>query len=124
MEQPTAHIGRKIQRIRELYGMKQAALASELGISQAAVNDMEHSDTVNEERLQKVADVLGISPEAIKNFSEEALVFHIQNMHDHATAYTYNFQCTFNPIDKIVELYERLLESEKEKNKLADNKNE
>lgn len=124
MEQPTAHIGRKIQRIRELYGIKQAVLASELGISQSAVADMERSNTVDEESLQKVANVLGVSPEAIKNFSEEALVFHIQNMHDHSTAYTYNFQCTFNPIDKIVELYERLLESEREKAKLADNKND
>ncbi|MEO7049436.1 MAG: hypothetical protein ABI091_29295 [Ferruginibacter sp.] len=28
------------------------------------------------------------------------------------------FDCTFNPIDKIVELYEALVKSEKEKNEL------
>ena len=38
------------------------------------------------------------------------------------TAYAYNFQCTYNPLDKIVELYERLLASEKEKVKLQNDK--
>jgi len=123
MELSTPHIGRKIQRIRELRGIKQEVLASELGLSQAAVAKMERSDIIDEDKLQKVADVLGVSPEAIRNFSEEALVFHIQNMHDQATAYAYNFQCNFNPLDKVVELYERLLESEREKARLAANKN-
>ncbi|HTN20446.1 MAG TPA: helix-turn-helix transcriptional regulator [Pelobium sp.] len=37
----TLHIGRKISRIRELRGMKQEALAQELGISQQAVSKLE-----------------------------------------------------------------------------------
>lgn len=123
MELSTPHIGTKIRRIRELRGIKQEVLASELGLSQSAVASMEHSDTIDEDKLQKVADVLGVSPEAIKSFSEEALVFHIQNMHDQATAYAYNFQCNYNPLDKVVELYERLLESEREKAKLEAGKN-
>ena len=123
MELSTPHIGRKIQRIRELRGIKQEVLASELGLSQSAVANMERSDIIDEDKLQKVADVLGVSPEAIRNFSEEALVFHIQNMHDQATAYAYNFQCNYNPLDKVVELYERLLESEREKARLAADKN-
>ncbi len=123
MELSATHIGRKIQRIRELRGIKQEVLASELGLSQSAVANMENSDIIDEDKLQKVADVLGVSPEAIKNFNEETLVFHIQNMHDQATAYAYNFQCNYNPLDKIVELYERLLESEREKARLAAGKN-
>jgi transcriptional regulator with XRE-family HTH domain len=122
MELSTPHIGRKIQRIRELRGIKQEVLASELGLSQSAVANMERSDIIEEDKLQKLADVLGVSPEAIKNFNEEALVFHIQNMHDQATAYAYNFQCNYNPLDKVVELYERLLESEREKARLAADK--
>jgi len=123
MERTTPHIGKKMQRIREIRGIKQEVLASELGLSQSAVANLERSETIDEDTLKKVAEVLGVSPEAIKNFSEEALVFHIQNMHDQATAYAYNFQCTYNPLDKVVELYERLLESEKEKAKLAAGKN-
>ncbi|MCX2432687.1 helix-turn-helix transcriptional regulator [Pedobacter sp. GR22-10] len=37
----TPHIGRKISRIRESHGMKQEALAIELGISQQAVSKLE-----------------------------------------------------------------------------------
>jgi len=118
----TIHIGRKIGRIRELRGIKQEVLAAELGISQSAVSLIERSETIDEDKLQQVAQVLGVSAEAIKNFSEEVLVFHIQNMHDNATAYAYNFQCTYNPLDKVVELYERLLASEREKTELMGNK--
>lgn len=122
MELSIPHLGRKIQRIRELRGIKQEVLASELGLSQSAIANIESSEIIDEDKLQKVADVLGVSPEAIKNFNEETLVFHIQNMHDQATAYAYNFQCNYNPLDKIVELYERLLESEREKARLTADK--
>ncbi len=115
------HIGRKIKRIREIRGFKQDVIASELGINQQAVWKIEQSEDIDEDTLQKIANVLGVSAEAIKNFSEEMLVFHIQNMHDNATAYQYNFQCTYNPLDKVVELYERLIQSEKDKGKLMGN---
>jgi transcriptional regulator with XRE-family HTH domain len=115
------YIGRKIKRIREIRGFKQDVIASELGINQQAVWKIEQSEDIDEDTLQKIANVLGVSAEAIKNFSEEMLVFHIQNMHDNATAYQYNFQCTYNPLDKVVELYERLIQSEKDKGKLMGN---
>lgn len=125
----TLHIGRKIGRVRELKGMKQESLAHALGISQQAVSKIEQSEKIEEEVLGKIAEALGVSSEAISKFSEEVLIFNIQNMHDHSSAYQYNFQCTFNPIDKIVELYnekvvllERLLQAEKEKNELLAKK--
>lgn len=124
----TNHIGRKISRLRELRGMKQEALASELGISQQAVSKLEQSETIEEEVLEKVAKVLGVTGEAIKNFSEEAVLNIINNTynnHDNSSTLqgnVINYSPTFNPIDKIVELfeenkklYERLLQSEREK---------
>ncbi|POY36271.1 transcriptional regulator [Solitalea longa] len=127
---PKSHIGRKISRIRELRGIKQEALAAELGISQQAVSKIEQSEIIEDEALEKISKILGVTSEAIKHFTEESLIFHIQNMYDHSSAYTYNNQCTFNPIDKIVELYdekvqllERLLESEKEKVELLKKQN-
>jgi transcriptional regulator with XRE-family HTH domain len=106
------HIGRKIERIRELRGMKQETLADLLGVSQQAVSRMESSQDVEEERLQKVATALGVTPEAIRHFSEEALFNNINNnFHDNASLINYQF----NPMDKIVDLYERLLKSEREK---------
>ncbi len=60
----TLHIGRKISRICELRGMKQEALAAELGISQQAVSKIEQSAEVEEESLNKIAKALGVSVEA------------------------------------------------------------
>lgn len=114
-----SHIGRKISRIRELRGMKQEALASELGISQQSISKIEQSETVEDAVLEKVAKVLGVSSEGIKNFNEEAVISNINSFHDNSA---FNLYCTFNPIDKLLEvmeenrkLYERLLESEREK---------
>lgn len=119
METPTksnkVHIGRKISRIREIRGIKQDFLAIELGVSQQTISKIEQSEEVEDAMLEKIAGVLGVSAEAIKNFSEDVLIFHIQNMHDNASAYQYNYQCHYNPLDKVVELYERLLQSEREK---------
>jgi|SRR5690606_4401339 len=130
MDTPTKnHIGRKISRIRELRGMKQEALASALGISQQAVSNIENSEKIEEDTLKKVADALGVSAEGIKNFNEETVLNIISNTftsNDSSTINAINVQPTFNPLDKVVELYERLLQAEKDKvaylEKLVDNK--
>ena len=118
----TPHIGRKISRIRELRGMKQEALAIELGISQQAVSKLEQSEQIEDNTLDKVATVLGVSKEAIKNYSDEVVFNVISNTYhnsssDHSTliASSVNYQPTFNTVEKIVELYERLLAIEREK---------
>jgi len=115
------HIGRKISRIREIRGIKQEFLAGELGVSQQTISKIEQSEEVEDSMLEKIANVLGVSADAIKNFSEEVLIFHIQNMNDNSTAYSYNYQCHYNPLDKVVELYERLLQSEREKIEILKN---
>jgi transcriptional regulator with XRE-family HTH domain len=129
MAEPTLHIGRKISKIRELRGMKQEALAAELGISQQAISKIEQSPDVDGEALEKIAKVLGVSSEAIKAFTEEAIFNIISNTFhntssDNSTliASSLNYQPTFNTIEKIVELYERLLQVEKEKNELLKGK--
>ncbi len=112
------HIGRKISRIRELRDMKQEALAQALGISQQTVSAIENSETIDEEKLQAIAEILGVSVEGIKNFSEEAILNNIQNNYEGSVINagpTVNHQCSFNPLDKVVELYERLVLAEKEK---------
>ena len=119
------HIGRKISRIRELRGMKQEVLASELGVSQQAVSAMENKETIEKELLGQVARILGVTPEAIENFSEEVVLNIISNSftsNDNSTINAINVQPTFNPLDKLIEvyeenkrLYERLLEAEKQK---------
>jgi len=118
-----SHIGKKIARLRELRNLKQEALAIELGISQQAVSKLEQSETIEDEVLEKVARVLGVTAEGIKRFSEEA-VFNIfgNTVTNNDNAALFNYYPNFNPIEKIVQLYdekvallERLLQSEKEK---------
>lgn len=124
----TLHIGRKISRIRELRGMKQEALAAELGISQQAVSKIEQSENVEEDALNKIAKILGVNSEAIKNYSDEATINFIANTYnDNAASYGHYYN--FSPIEKIVALYdekvallERLLQAEKEKNELLKGK--
>ncbi|OWU90899.1 XRE family transcriptional regulator [Flavobacterium sp. WLB] len=112
------HIGRKISRIRELRDMKQEALAQALGTNQQAISIIENSETIDDEKLQAIAEILGVSAEAIKNFSEEAVLNNIQNNYEGSVINSgpvVNHNCNFNPLDKVVELYERLVQAEKEK---------
>ncbi|MCL6220934.1 helix-turn-helix domain-containing protein [Zunongwangia pacifica] len=111
-------------RIRELRGMKQETLAEELGISQQSVSHIEQSDTLEDDKLERVARVLGVSKEAIENFSEENMLNFINNFNDNSVNHgpLNNHHCTFNPLDKLVEayeenkkLYERLVQAEKDK---------
>ena len=119
-----SHIGRKISRIRELKDMKQEALAQALGMSQQSVSTMENSETIDEEKLKEVAKALGMTVEAIKNFSEEAVINYFNTIYDNDFSYSngaiQSNNCSFNPLDKVVELYERLVQAEKDKNEYLE----
>lgn len=114
------HIGRKIKRIREIKGLKQEALASMLGETQQAVSKLEQAEDIDDEKLKKIAEALDMSVDAIRNFNEEAIIYNIQNNYDGATN---NINYQNHPVDKIVELYERLLQSEREKIALLEKQN-
>ena len=115
------HVGRNLQRIRVYLGMKQEALASDLGISQQEISKIEKQDEIEDGLLTKIAEVLGISTDVIKDFDVEKAICNINNYKDAtispgatATVYAAHTQ-QINPIEKVVELYERLLKSEQEK---------
>jgi transcriptional regulator with XRE-family HTH domain len=117
----TIHQGRNVKRFREMLGIKQEGLALELGDdwNQKKISLLEQKEVIEHELLEQVANALKVPAEAIKNFDEEAAVLNIQNNYDgstlnHSSNYQYNYQPTFNPIDKIVELYERLLKEKDE----------
>lgn len=125
------HLGRKISRIRELRGMKQESLATELGISQQAISKLEQSEEIEDSTLEKVAKVLGVTAEAIKNYTDDMVINYINNFNDSSINHgpLNNYNCTFNPLDELIkalnankELYERLLASEKEKVELLKNR--
>jgi transcriptional regulator with XRE-family HTH domain len=79
--------------------MKQEALADKLGVSQQTVSRMEQNEDVDDAMLEKVAKVLGVTPESIKNYSAEATMYYIQNNYDGSSVNSSPvnaFQCTFN----------------------------
>jgi transcriptional regulator with XRE-family HTH domain len=124
MQDKPVHEGRNVKRIREILGIKQDALAMDLGISQQAISQLEQKEALDAEMLSKIAGVLKVPVDAIKNFDEQAAIniisntFH-NNSHDNSSFYSsaLNYQPTFNAIDKIVELYERML---KDKNEMIE----
>jgi transcriptional regulator with XRE-family HTH domain len=112
------HQGRNVKRFREMLGIKQEALAVELGgdWNQRKVSLLEQKEVIEQEMLERVAKVLKVSSEAIKNFDEENAVNIISNTFNEGSVLNgINYYPTFNPIDKIIELYEALVKSEREK---------
>lgn len=122
MQDKKIHQGRNIKRFREMLGIKQEALALELGDdwNQKKISLLEQKETVETDILAQVAKILKVPAEAIENFNEEQAVnviantYSFQDFKDNAIASGFNYQPSFNPIDKMVELYERMLEQQKE----------
>lgn len=108
------HEGHNVKRIREIFGIKQEALAMDLGMSQQAVSQLEQRETLDKDMLEKVAKALKVTTEAIKNFSEENTIYNIQNNYDGSNenasnvgpAYFMNYQCTFNPLEELLKVFE------------------
>ncbi len=99
------HIGKNIRAIRQIRGMKQEIFARKMGIAQQNVSKMENKKSPSEEQIEAAAKILQTSTEAIKNFDENGI---FQNN-------LFNEQVNnFNPVEKVVELYERLLKEAKD----------
>ena len=121
----TIHEGRNIKRFREMLGIKQDALAIELGDdwNQQRVSLLEQKESIDAALLSQVSAALKIPVEAIQNFDEQQAVNVIANtftdFKDSASAI--NIQPVFNPIDAILKLheekialYERMLKEKEE----------
>lgn len=96
------HLGRNLSRIRLYYGMKQATLAKALGISQQAVSKMEQKNTLGDELLLKIANIMGVKISLFKKLDPDlAHINDIQNNSD---------------MGLIIELVKRLVENGKQHN--------
>lgn len=113
----TVKIGPNIKFLRNLKGLKQEAVAFSLGISQAEYSLIENSDIVDDEIIIQIAQIFNITPEVIKEFNENQAFYSIENKIDNTTIRdsAQGIHQVFSPVEKVVELYERLLASEREK---------
>ena len=118
------HQGRNIKRFREMLGIKQEALAFDLGAdwNQKKISMLEQKDVIEENLLKEISNILKIPVEAIQNFDEEQAINIISNTFgDNACVGNPNSTFTFNSIaemkklheDKIA-LYERMLKEKDE----------
>ena len=119
------HQGRNVKRFREMLGIKQEALALDLGDdwNQKKVSLLEQKEIIEDPLLKRISEVLKIPVEAFQNFDEEQAVNIISNMFgEHAFSNSFNYgTINFHPIEKIVQLhdekialYERMLKEKDE----------
>lgn len=122
MEKNTHH-GHAVKRFRHTLGIKQDAMAADLGISQAIVSMYESKKVIEDEMIEKFAKILKVDPQLIKDLEEDPVTVIIENNNyennkDTAIATGYiagDNIVNNNPVEKIAELFERLLEKEQEK---------
>ena len=107
--------------MRELLNFTQEDVAEKLGVTQQTVSNIESNETVDHDQLIKMAKAMGVSAEAIKHLEEDAAVYNIVTT-NHGSVVGQNHHCTFNPLDKLMEvieenkkLYEALLKEKEEK---------
>lgn len=118
----TLHIGRKIERVRRLRGMTQTELGDLLGVTKQAVSKMEQTEKVDDEKIKQVAEVLGVTEEGLKRFTEETVLYYTNNFYENCNVSASNIGPITNvenlnhfSLEQAVKLFEELLKIEREK---------
>jgi len=131
------NIGEKIAMVRKLRGWKQEALAYMLrkkGFNSASLEKREH---IGDDLLREIETILEVRPGYIKEFDREAVMELINTesenilleimdkdndgfIQKYSIPKDYRDNLPFDPLEKIVELYKRLLASEEEKIQLLN----
>ena len=98
------HHGHNIRRFRIEKNMNQEVLSQLVHLSQSAVSKYEQMRVIDDEMLHRFSRALGVPFEYLKSLEEDA-----------QTVVFENNTVNNNPIEKITELYERLLKEKDEK---------
>lgn len=126
MSNNKVHEGRNIKRFREMLGIKQEALAKDLGDdwTQKKVSLMEAKESIEPALLQQVSSILKIPVEAFQNFDEEQAINIIANtvttVNDNATGQLFQINPIINPIEKWMEALEEIKRLNSELLKVKD----
>ena len=118
------HQGKNVKRFREMLGIKQEALAFDLGNdwNQKKISMLEQKDVIEDDILNQISNSLKIPVEAFQNFDEEQAVNLIScNFSDNAMFNNRIEVFNNNPIEEIkklheekIALYERMLKEKDE----------
>ncbi|KQB39224.1 helix-turn-helix domain-containing protein [Flavobacterium aquidurense] len=98
------HQGRNVKRFREMLGIKQEALAYDLGEdwNQKKISILEQKDVIEDNLLRQISNSLKIPVEAFQNFDQDQALNIIANTFSDSTLIINNY----NPIEKIIQLHE------------------
>lgn len=103
------HEGRNVKRFREMMGIKQEALAYDLGEdwNQKKISLLEQKETIDPPLLEQIAGVLKLPVEAFQSFDEEQAINIISNTFHHTQGLV-NYNPTFNnnPIEELKKLHD------------------
>ena len=103
------HEGRNVKRFREILGIKQDALAYELGEgwNQQKISLLEQKETIELPLLKQISSAMKVPVEAFQNFDEEQAVNITSNTFDNGSILNaINHNPTFHPIEQIIKLHE------------------
>lgn len=134
LQRDRVHHGHNIRRVRREKGIKQETMAGLVDMSQQTVSRYESMQEIDDGMLQRFAKALQVPVELLKMLEEDAptVIFEnnnvitnndqvaTENLGNYVGNAEDNSTKTFNPIDKVIELYERLLNAEKSRNDLLE----
>jgi len=120
------HDGLQISRYRISINMRQEELGVLMDVTQQTVSNWEQTPQLDDELFAEIAAKMGIDPEKLRIFNPPTgTYYHIQEVKESAVISEMKDSavCNVNPLqellrakEEIQNLYERLLEAEKEKN--------
>jgi|SRR6185437_6985568 len=117
---PTPHVGRNVKTIRFIRGMSQLEMGSQLeerlkrSFSQQLISDIEGREEIeDEELLAQIAEILKVTPEALKSLDLNTAVNVIGNTftnndysYQQFGTHIHNEQ-THNSLDRLINLFEK-----------------
>ncbi|TAE75744.1 MAG: XRE family transcriptional regulator [Bacteroidetes bacterium] len=108
-------LANRIRKIRELANIKQTYMADKLGISQQQYSALEKGDVkITTEKLQKIANLLNVTPEKITEFDEQKLFGNIESSSFYDSSVANINHINENHSREIKEIYEnRIIEIHK-----------
>lgn len=127
------HQGANVRKLRQLVGMKQTTFGEMLGMNQQSVSRLEQKRVLEEDTLFKVANILHVAPDIIRNLEENPTSIVIENntfqtgSSNVGVVENQRDNIVNHPVDQLMalnkeqaSLYERMLAIEKEKNALLE----
>lgn len=115
----TMHIGHNIKRIREIQGIKQEAFGQlcRSRYSQQRISDFENMVALEEPLLEELSTALGVTPEFVKSFKDENVIYNIQHntFSDHSIGLNAQPTIHNDGSEKLIALLEKFIEDDRAK---------